>query len=204
MPSVFVQAVCCNEIDTVKKYLSEDINPNERILSTGATPLHIAIAKKYIHIVKLLLEHPDIQVNLKNNNDFPPLMLDDRFDIIKLLLEHSDIQVNLKANNEITKLMIAAAHDNLDIIEFLLAHPDIQVNLQTNNGITALIMAAYTGRFTLIYYCKYPDIQVNLQTNNGKTALMSAVHEGHFNVVKLCLSMQVFKLMYKMKMESLR
>ena len=133
MPSVFVQAVYCNEIDTIKKYLSEDINPNESISSTGVTPLLIATYKGHSDIIKLLLERSDIQINVQENSGVTALINaanNGHADIVKLLLAHPDIQVNVQNNKGFTALFMAAKEDYSDVVKFLLEHPDIQVNIR--------------------------------------------------------------------------
>ena len=111
MPSAFIQAVYCNEIDTVKKYLSESTNPNDPIPSNNVTPLLIAASRGYSDIVKLLLERSDIRINVQENNRITALIhaaYKGHADIVQFLLAHPDIQVNVQNNNGCNALMLAA------------------------------------------------------------------------------------------------
>lgn len=63
----------------------------------GATPLHRAASKGNTAIVRLLLEHPDINIDLKDIYGNSPLHLaceEDRVEESKLLVKHgADINV---------------------------------------------------------------------------------------------------------------
>ncbi len=177
MPSAFVQAVYCNEIDSVKKYLSEGVNSNDLSIReyTGVSPLDIAIDRGYTDMVELLLEHPDVQVNLQKINGRTVLMeAVDRghANIVKLLLKHPAIRVNLQDVTGATALIMAAREGHSDIIKSLLEHPDIQVDIGTTfSGLTALDIARNNNHgktITLLQACiKHSDAKRQRQSGSG-------------------------------------
>ncbi len=59
----------------------------------AGSPVNLASQSNDAEEVKLLLAHPDIQVNLKNRRGQTPLHLASQINL-KLLLAHPDIQVN--------------------------------------------------------------------------------------------------------------
>ena len=103
---------------------------------TGWTPLHFAVERKRIDVVKLLLSNPRVNVNCKDfifesslvmwhaigncmplhhavhNQDIP---------MVKLLLSAPKIDVNCKDGEGKTPLHIAAELNNLEIVQLLIA-----------------------------------------------------------------------------------
>ena len=69
--------------------------------------------------------HPDIQVNVQDNNDTALIEAANQrhSGIVKLLFAHPDIQVNVQDNYGNTALTVAANIGHADIVKFLL---DIQ------------------------------------------------------------------------------
>lgn len=197
--SAFIQAVYCNEIDSVKKYLSDGVNLNESTLHKCITPLRVAICKKHIGIIELLLAHPDIQVNMQARNEVTALMIAANMghsDIVKRLLAHPGIQINMQDNSGETALYFAALKSHSHIVELLLRHPDIQVNIQNNDGDTALMCVAHVGHLDMIeLLLAHPDTQVSLRDVRGVTALMCAIIDGpeksRFESVRLCLKIRL-------------
>ena len=68
-------------------------------VSSNPTPLMVATLNGHIEVVKLLLTHPNIKVNLKDHQGRTALMQSailGNSGIFKLLIERDDIDVNLK------------------------------------------------------------------------------------------------------------
>ena len=94
----FFKAILDNNIDTVKKllYSGLDINIQDNEKDTA---LHKACKKNKIELIKLLLAHPDIDVNITNENENKNTALyhacnRNNIKIVKLLLEHPKIKLN--------------------------------------------------------------------------------------------------------------
>lgn len=84
-----------------------------RLINSCNSPLTLAIEKGNIEIAKLLLSHPQIDVNCKH------------------LIEECDID-NMSI---ISALILAILEDELDIVKLLLASPKIDVNARSINKI---------------------------------------------------------------------
>ena len=93
-------------------------------------------------IVKILLEHPNVDVNLQDKEGWTALMMASNSNInstretIKILLEHPNIDINLQNRNGMSALMMASHcsytyNDPTEkTLKMLLEHPNINVNLQ--------------------------------------------------------------------------
>ena len=136
---------CKNEKVRIVEYLLKLI-PDRTFLGEL---LMIAIEKKYIDIVKLLLEHK-VDPNFENDNTLSPLMLaceNDHLGIVDILLEKG-ANPNLQNKNGILPLSIAAYKGFIDIVDILLKK-GADPNLKNNQGITALNIAlksAFNGK----------------------------------------------------------
>lgn len=110
------------------------------------------IEYKYINIVKLLLMHPNIDVNYKYKNDYEedygedhtPLLIActyGRIEIVKLLLKHPNIEINYRGKFQIP-LHIACIYGSIEIVKLLLNHPNIDIETTDAQGKTALYYAS--------------------------------------------------------------
>jgi ankyrin repeat protein len=141
-------------------------------------------------IIRMLLEHPNINVNLQNRVGWTALMIASRYsntdsteNTVKMLLEHPKIDVNLQNKNGWTALMIASRTSNTDstekTVKMLLEHPNIDVNLQKKDSWSALMIASRYSNTdstekTVKILLEHPNIDVNLRNNNNYSALMIA------------------------------
>lgn len=91
-------------------------------------------------IIKLLLQHKDIDINLSNFFNKTPLHLvveSGHIEAATLLLGHPSIDVNRKDADE-TALHKAIKNGNPKILQALLRHPNIDVNAKCSEGYTSL------------------------------------------------------------------
>ena len=126
----------------------DDVNIEEK------SPLLMAIKKRNIDIVKLLIKHEELDINFINktyNFRDNKVMWDkttalnlavdmENAEIVKVLLECEKIDVNYKNINEQnqirTALHTAVKKENLDIIQLLLNHKNIDVDVKDEQGKT--------------------------------------------------------------------
>lgn len=114
----------------------------------GFTPLHYACCRGDTDILKLLLAHPNIDVNIQNDEGTPlHYACEGRrgTEIVKELLARPEIDINLKNEREETPLHYACEYDETEIVELLLAHPEIDPNLKNKWGSTSLDIACEEG-----------------------------------------------------------
>jgi len=131
-----------------KSRLCNNINNDDGDNNNYWSILGIACYKGYTNIVKLLLTHPDINVNshghYSNDNihkymSCSPLYLScmtNRLDIVNLLLNCNDIDTNFgqegNLDSNYSPLMVACQSDNYDIVFVLLDRYDVDVNYKTS------------------------------------------------------------------------
>jgi ankyrin repeat protein len=141
-------------------------------------------------IVKMLLEHPNIDVNMMNYLGLSALTLvsmylnmNSTYETLRMLLDHPDINVNLKNRTGHSALMILLRNNDELAIRMLLRHPDIDINLQNYEGSSALILASSDASLgstiesserTIKILLEHPNIDVNLLNVSGMSALMYA------------------------------
>lgn len=142
------------------------------------TPLMIAASLDYLDFVRLLLKHPDINVNAKNNDELggdTALLLAVRagsISIVELLLNNG-ADPNINSKNGFSPLMLSLARSK--IVELLLQSNLIDVNAQDKLGVTAFNLAVgsnYSAAFKLLL--ARPDVDIDLPDFKGVTPLMVA------------------------------
>ena len=169
------------EVQEILKDTSIDINSRLYII--------IASSHNYTDIVKLLLNYPNINVNIQDNFGDTPLIwaIDNpQKDIVKLLLNQPDVDVNIKNSVGDTALIKASFYKNVELAELLLNHPYVNVNIQCRRGRTALIRAATNGCTQIVkLLLDHPAINVSLETDDRKSAVVIAKECGYNEIVEL-------------------
>jgi hypothetical protein len=156
-------------------------------------------------IVKILLEHPDINVNSQDHiYRWSALMFasmysnnDSTENTVKMLLEQPNINVNLQNNNGWSALMhaskYAGKHSTDNTVKMLLKQSYINVNLRNINGTSALMLASkFAGgcstRKTVKMLLEHPNINMNMRDNYCETALIMARRHSSAKTVKILLN----------------
>ena len=87
------------------------------------TPLRHASFSGHAEIVKLLLAHPNIEVNLKNYFGETPILLgcNGRVAVVELLLKDPRVDVTLDDTDGCTPLWLAVRNGYHEVIEWLMA-----------------------------------------------------------------------------------
>jgi ankyrin repeat protein len=100
--------------------------------------------------VKLLLEQPNININLKDEEGIPPLIyaIGSNFteEIFLMLLNHPNIDVNIQDSYGDTALIEAMKCMNSKAIEILLNRPNIDVNIENKNNWGALYLSIFHSK----------------------------------------------------------
>jgi serine/threonine-protein phosphatase 6 regulatory ankyrin repeat subunit B len=213
-----VSAIVMGNNLRVKKLLNTtpvDVNMTVMIPIYGmgpSSPLMYAVNEGNIELVELLLKHPNININVRDNAgrtaliyavsityDTKKLLLDTpgvkefleslQQPIVKLLLKHPKIDVNALDHNKRTALQYAESFNDIKTIKLLLDHPDIDVNLQDNMGNTILMRMAFSGAKDIVeLLLKVPNIEINKRNRVGTTALIIAASQGQRKIVQLLLN----------------
>lgn len=155
----------------------------------GESALISAIKKRNFDIVKELLKHPELDVNIQDNDEWTPLYLaveSENLELVKDLLANPNIDVNMGAGiAKFTPLTQASSLGKYyAIFTELLKHPKIDVNKKSDGGLTPLMHACASGSFDMVKdLLARPEINVNSLSCLG-TALQIACHYGYrLNVV---------------------
>jgi len=150
-------------------------------LNNNTNILLDACKNNNIELVKLLLDHPDFDINKEfevkdsNNNTYTQTVLieavmNKNIEIIQLLLQQKNIDINKKACYGSSALIVAVGQNNFEIIQLLLQHKDIDINIKFRHGVTPLMMTNSHKIFQFLL--SQPDIMVNIQDEDGNTALL--------------------------------
>ena len=112
----------------------------------GQTALIIACKFGLEEVVQYLLRHPNLDVNIADNNGDTALLLacgrsPNNEAIVSMLLGHQDIQVNKVNSFMDTPLIMACMESQLGVVKLLLARDDINVNAKNIDNYTALMMS---------------------------------------------------------------
>ncbi|KAJ5076654.1 hypothetical protein M0811_06234 [Anaeramoeba ignava] len=155
----------------------------EEINSNNFTVLGFAVKCRQLPIVQVLLEHPQINIDLQTNPKKETALmiacLIINLDIVKeLLLKNPQIDIQ---NSKETALMISCLTGNLDIVKELLSK-NPQIDIQ-NLKETALMIACLTGNLDIVKELLSKNPQIDIQ-NLGETALMISCLTGNLNIVK--------------------
>ncbi|CAN9362528.1 unnamed protein product [Alternaria alternata] len=169
------------DLDVNIKDTSGFDNPNKQ------TPLHLATDRGLKEIVKLLLSHPDIDVNPRDENGETPLHTaarKDRIEILVPLLRHPSIDVNSRDASGGTLLHVSATQGYMERIVLLLARPDVDVNSRDVVGDTPLHKAARKGHMEiLVLLLARADVDSAPINVYHSTPLYLAAKMGHEEVV---------------------
>jgi ankyrin repeat protein len=140
--------------------------------NSGDNALVSAAFYGYIDIVKLLLDHPDVNPNVVGVYG-TALMNGSRGrspGVVKLLLDHKGIDVNVRSNSGHgkTALSEAAYFNSVECAKLLLERHDINVNIPDRDGRTAFHHACYEGSSEIIKLILERDnIDPNALDRNG-------------------------------------
>jgi len=138
--------------------MGRNININQQDKYYRITPLYEAVNNKHVDVVRLLVSHRNINVNLQFNTGRSVLHLaagGGNLEIVRILLSHQNININLQSTLlGMTPLMEAVYNVKKDVVELLINRREINLDVQytgenSMRGYTALDLAKrnlYWGR----------------------------------------------------------
>lgn len=170
----------------------------KRIVGKGSRDIDVqtlfwqACKQAHLAMIELLLALGQIDVNLKNNLGYTPLLLaanNGHEAMGKLLLATGQVDVNLTDDSGYTPLLAAATRGHEALVKLLLATSQVDVNLKNMFGYTPLSAAATNGHEAVVkLLLTTAQVDVNSKDHYGYTPLLAAAMHGHKAVVKLLLA----------------
>ena len=152
--------------------------------------LHLAIERKLLMLVHLLLVRPEILVNVVTSQGTTPLMLavlyGDLF-CLKLLLAHPQLDHQMVDLAGHTALHHALLNDRYSCTTMLLSHSSVTLHQRDRHGHTPLHLAVISSppNNCVALLLQQPGIQLNTFNHQGRTPLYSAIIMGHLRIVTL-------------------
>jgi ankyrin repeat protein len=174
----------------VRDLLQAGANVNAKD-SNGDTALHCASVYGRVEVVRELLQHNKVDVNLRRIYDGSTVLLiasqNGHLEIVRELLQNNKVDVNRQRTYDgATALCIASENGHVDVVRQLLQHDKVDVNLQRQDGATVLYVASQLGRVEVVReLLDHSEIDVNVQYKDGTTALDVAKHNKQYGVVNV-------------------
>ena len=139
-------------------------DPNKLIPGRQSAIIHVAAERGDCDIIKVLLDHPDIDVNVPEQYGPTPLMTaarNGKLEALRLLLQHKNIEINRKRYcGYWTALRYAKYHRHHEIVDLLLSHGAID------------------------YDAKAPStVPTTAHIDNSQDTTLQPDHETHFDPV---------------------
>jgi len=115
-----------SRVQEVKDLLrsSTPVNLNWKNPEDGWTPLHAAARFGNKEVIELLADHPQIDVNVKNNTGTTPFLMAafwGKLDAVKVFLKSPKVQVNEVDSMGNTPVWFAAFNGHLEVVRWMVA-----------------------------------------------------------------------------------
>lgn len=159
-----------------------DVNAKAK---SGLTPLHMAVKKGYLELVKLLVQQSSVDLDSQVDLDadewpgYAALHLATEFNslpILQQLLLHPSVDPNIKTRTGLTALHIAVKRGRSELVDLLLQQPNVDVNCcDLDRMSTPLHMATTQRQDRMIRMLLNRGANVNVQQCDGTTSLHIAV-----------------------------
>ena len=164
----------------------------------GSTPLHHAVRRGYLMVVRVLMKLPGVAVNVQDNRGRTPLgwaIHHRQQAIIAALLTREDIDVNKRPDGDTSPLQMAAHSGQLDALRLLLAAPGVDANVRDRSGFTPILSAVSEKRHLCVRaLVAARDIDVNVTNNKGWTPLCTAAYFGYVECLQELLKAEKIQL----------
>ena len=143
-----------------------------------------AVKGDLFEIVEILLKYPDINVNIRGDHGYTPLICacdSASIRMIRLLLSHKDLDVNLKTNYGFSALWNASFKNRPDVVKLLLNVPGINVN----DGSLDTAISKHLPNIVQILVAD-PRVDVNLKTYKNPP-IFEATIENNIDAIMILL-----------------
>eukprot|EP00668_Euglena_longa_P041696 GGOE01054905.1.p1 GENE.GGOE01054905.1~~GGOE01054905.1.p1 ORF type:complete len:1000 (-),score=172.16 GGOE01054905.1:309-3308(-) len=179
----------------------------------GREALHAACGAGHVLVTKMLLHHPNVNVNARSRGYLTPLHLAaERGDVemVDMLLHFQRDLVDLNAadGNGATPLHDACRNGHMAVVNRFLAHPSVDINIMTTryygercyykscgSGTPLHVACEYGHAGVVQLLLRHPDIDPSLPTPwGGATPLHVAAAVGLLRAVELLLTFDAVEI----------
>ena len=132
-----VKACEAGEFESAHELLSQGADVNFVRQPFGWTPLTSALFGKHQRLVQLLLDTPDIDVDMPNSGGMTPLHMacdTQNTSAIDKIIQKSRASLNLKTSSGCTPLMVAATYNKLESVQALVNMDGVDLNTKNFRG----------------------------------------------------------------------
>ncbi|CAI8033698.1 E3 ubiquitin-protein ligase MIB2 [Geodia barretti] len=176
-----------NHYQVVKLLLDKGSDVNKRA-ARGTTPVHLAATLGFSRVLRLLIQHPDSDINAQNEARETPLHLSCLGHwpaATKVLLEAgADVMLlNLMAANPFLHAVVNGFYHGVELI--MQYHPEIINQTKIDDGYTPLHVAAQVDNCdALCYLAAMETCELDTTTYIHHTALLTVCKEGFTRCVE--------------------
>ncbi|KAL6628018.1 ankyrin [Neocallimastix sp. 'constans'] len=161
----------------------------------GISSLHYAISRGHKDIAKLLINHPNINVNslgvsLRGLYGIPPLSMaiyEGYEDVAELLLQKENIDIHPTNILFFDPLVVASTYGYEKIVKLLLNRPEEDIIKNSDIYFQALLCAVDEGYENIINLLLRKGKNININREYRHTLLEYAIMLGRMDIVKLLI-----------------
>ena len=184
-------------IENIKTLLKKDGNVNE--MFNGFTPFHVACKFGKEEVVRFLLQEPNIDIDILDENESRAKKIkerkgtalhlaceNDHKSVVTILLSHSKTNVNSRDNFGATPLHWSCREGHAEIVSLLLEQGGIDVNTTCSEDSTPLHYACFHNNEECArLLLAHPEIDLRKVDEEGNTVLHDACIQGNKGCVKV-------------------
>lgn len=176
-----------NSLKIYKTYGNNDEEYTNWLEITEQTPLHIAVIKKNVEIIKLLLNNNEIDVNILQTNENGSISFND---LNKWIDSDYSIYSNTSENidflecktRKMSELHLAILNENIEIIKLLLSNKKTDVNLRCEiTDKNYFLEEHWKGK-------------MDKETVEKKTPLQMAIEKNNIGIINLLLAQKMIDI----------
>ncbi len=159
----------------------------------GRTPLFLAVEKRYGKVMRLLLEHRAIDINLSNHYYLTPLHRAanlGHMSVVQILLEAGADATAITWRGA-TTIYEAVFGSNYPEIVKILEAAGADINRPSDDGLTPLMLAITRENYIMAEYLIERSANLDAADYDGETAFYKAVRAGNHDLVTLLLQRHV-------------
>lgn len=175
-------------LDALFEYKA-DVNITNKKLRT---PLHLAVDRGNVHLIKRFLAIPSININAVEQSNWTPLLTaveKERNETAKLLIDHK-ANLDIASRDGYTALTIACQKGNRSLLEYLVEH-GADISVKTRLG-TPLNIAMKRNQVEMANYLLSKGAIIDkdkLQMEESWSSLHAACQAGDLTVTKLLIEL---------------